>query len=213
MNANVVCKECGSIIGEMAGPKEAPALHLKPVGAESGSLGTVEPQPTTASVIEEIFRKFEKDCEERRSSRLTDEDLSWLMLRVRDIEHDSLSMIFTRIFRTLLHYRRLATDAPFYEGIAVDIQLWQEKQFGDKRSVAGAAAHLARELREIERNPNDLEEHADALFMLLQVYAVCGVPLRAVFHAAAKKLEKNRQRTWQEPDGEGVIEHDRSADA
>lgn len=48
------------------------------------------------------------------------------------------------------------------------------------------------------------EEAADCLLLLYHLAHKCGFDLEA---EARRKLEKNRQRTWGEPDARGVVRH------
>ena len=93
------------------------------------------------------------------------------------------------------------------------IAQWQKKTFGPLRSVAGAAAHLKRECDEIlEMDHSDknalAEEIADAYFLFVQMAQLMedihGIDIGTVI---LDKLRKNRSRTWNEPDAEGVVEH------
>lgn len=80
---------------------------------------------------------------------------------------------------------------------------WQREAFPNA-TAESSALHLAREAHELVSDPHDAEEMADCLFMLLQVADRSGVDLWA---AAARKLEVNRAREWQEPDASGIVEH------
>ena len=48
------------------------------------------------------------------------------------------------------------------------------------------------------------EEAADCLLLLYHIAHKCGFDLEA---AAREKLDKNRQRSWGEPDARGVVRH------
>lgn len=86
---------------------------------------------------------------------------------------------------------------------------WAEETFGPGYDPHAKAAHLLKEAKELRDDPTDPEEMADVLMILGHLAAGAGVDLAA---EVRKKLEKNRQREWGEPDGDGVVEHVRERD-
>ena len=70
------------------------------------------------------------------------------------------------------------------------------------RTPRSIVEHLSREVQELRQEPTDLEEMAD-VFMLL-VGLSDG---RDLVGAVRAKLEKNKGRTWGQPDEDGVVEH------
>lgn len=87
---------------------------------------------------------------------------------------------------------------------------WAEETFGPGYDPEAKAAHLLKEAQELRDDPTDPEEMADVLMILGHLAAGAGVDLAA---EVRKKLEKNRQREWGEPDGDGVVEHVRTEGA
>jgi len=72
------------------------------------------------------------------------------------------------------------------------------------QTVDAKIAHLADEVAELALCPTDGEEMADCLLLLAQIAEMQGVDL---MDEALKKLVKNKQRVWGEPDHRGVIKH------
>jgi hypothetical protein len=100
--------------------------------------------------------------------------------------------------------------ADLYDRIAA----WQLATFGTRQSVAGAIEHLRRELAEIERDPTDVEECADAFFLLVQIASrFAGADGAAFFAAVEAKLRKNEGRVWVVPaSADEPIEHNREGE-
>lgn len=92
---------------------------------------------------------------------------------------------------------------------------WQAAAF-PAASLRGAVKHLERELREVDREleKGDLQklrvELVDAAFLAIHGYTLAG---GTDFGAdLAEKLRVNEGRSWQKPDADGCIEHDRARD-
>jgi len=93
---------------------------------------------------------------------------------------------------------------------------WARATFPGERTAA-AARHLMREAREVLRAisigdtaESVAEECADT--MMLALYIVDRLGLNPLV-ALRLKLAKNKARKWAEPDRDGVVEHERAADA
>ena len=99
-----------------------------------------------------------------------------------------------------------------FEALAADHAAWSQDTFGSdaSRDWMGPLAHLAKELREIEEQPMDREEWADALLLLLDASRRAGFNAVGLLQAAEYKLSINKNRVWQEPNEDGSIEHDKS---
>ena len=86
---------------------------------------------------------------------------------------------------------------------------WSAKTFG-VCPIQGPLAHLRSELDEIEANPDDLMEWADAYILLQDAAARQGMRMSNIFATAQLKHEKNTRREWP-PIGEvnekGFTEH------
>lgn len=88
-----------------------------------------------------------------------------------------------------------------------EVNLWQRDTFLE-RTPSSIAAHLVKEARELQKAPDDLEEMADVALLLFGL--ADGLDLVGAIRA---KLEKNKRRTWGEPDAAGVVEHVAEGDA
>jgi hypothetical protein len=99
-----------------------------------------------------------------------------------------------------------------FEALAADHAAWSQETFGSdaSRDWTGPLAHLAKELREIEEQPMDREEWADALLLLLDASRRAGFNAVGLLQAAEYKLSINKNRVWQEPNEDGSIEHDKA---
>ena len=89
---------------------------------------------------------------------------------------------------------------------------FSDKTFGKQRSPIGPINHLKREVQELYTTPQDWEEYADCLLLLMDAFRRSGGNAMDLLEAAFKKLEKNKTRTWGEPDSDGVVEHIKSSD-
>lgn len=98
---------------------------------------------------------------------------------------------------------------------------WQREQFPNT-TAASAVKHLAKEIKELEENPENIEEWVDALHLVMQGLTkaaqaglnpqfanlfVNDLP-NLMFDAFKIKLHHNIiERQWAEPDADGVVEH------
>lgn len=90
---------------------------------------------------------------------------------------------------------------------------WSERTFGPGRRTAGVVDHIRKELREIEAQPDDLEEWIDVVLLALDGAWRVGASPAQIIVALAAKFAKNVSRTWPdwrnaEPDK--AIEHVRA---
>ena len=99
-----------------------------------------------------------------------------------------------------------------FEALAADHAAWSQSTFGSDavRDWTGPLAHLGKELREIEAQPMDREEWADALLLLLDASRRAGFNAQGLLLAAEYKLAINKNRDWQKPNADGSVEHDRT---
>jgi hypothetical protein len=107
-----------------------------------------------------------------------------------------------------------------WDSIISQIIRWQRKEFPSV-TANSSARHLMQECGELLHAPNDLEEWADAFFIVLQgadrvisspamqAGLVRDLPVGEVLLLAVQaKFEKNKARTWKLPDEKtGVINH------
>ena len=86
---------------------------------------------------------------------------------------------------------------------------WSTKTFGPGRRVKGVIAHIRKELKEIEADPDDLEEWIDVVLLALDGAWRAGHPPTEIALAIEAKQGKNELREW--PDwrtvGDEPIEH------
>jgi hypothetical protein len=73
-----------------------------------------------------------------------------------------------------------------------------------KATPQSICEHLRREVIELTEHPDDVEEAADCMLLLLHLAYRQGWNLE---QAIINKHEKNQQRSWGLPDAQGVVEH------
>lgn len=82
--------------------------------------------------------------------------------------------------------------------------------FGPGDRFKGVMAHIRKELAEIEAEPSDAEEWADAFLLLCDGVMRQGIAPEVFVAAIVGKLAKNKLRTWPDwrmSDPDGHIEH------
>lgn len=87
-----------------------------------------------------------------------------------------------------------------------DLKIWTEKTF-PQRTMGSILAHLRSEIAEIEENPDDIMEFADAFMLLFDAVSYQGFHMSEVYRAMDRKLEINKARKWGRPNAEGFVEH------
>lgn len=90
---------------------------------------------------------------------------------------------------------------------------WSQATFGldSERGPIGPLKHLAKEVAEVQKNPTDLMEFVDCLFLIFDSTRRAGFTFDDLRKAAWQKLEINKARKWQTPPkGDEAIEHVRS---
>lgn len=92
---------------------------------------------------------------------------------------------------------------------------FSEKAFGPASRPHGIVEHIRKELKEIEAQPNDLEEWIDVMILAIDGAWRAGYEPEEIVAALAAKQTKNEARKWPDwrtvPEG-APIEHDRSAE-
>ena len=83
---------------------------------------------------------------------------------------------------------------------------WAEMNF-PHRTNHSILTHLRRELDEIEADPNNTEEWADAFLLFMHGLRERGFDIHILLIALEKKFAINQAREWGEPDEHGVVEH------
>jgi hypothetical protein len=96
-----------------------------------------------------------------------------------------------------------------FEMLAAEHAAWSQETFGSDldRDWNGPLAHLRKELSEIEEQPFDREEWADAFLLLLDAARRAGFNAAGLVMAAEYKLSINKNRVWQAPNADGSVEH------
>ena len=85
---------------------------------------------------------------------------------------------------------------------------WSEATFGTARDHTGPLSYLRREIDEIAKNPDDIEEFADAFMLILDSARRAGHNFDDFKDACYSKLIDNIEREWPDtPDKDGVFEH------
>lgn len=83
---------------------------------------------------------------------------------------------------------------------------WSKKTFKDS-TIASNIEHLHDELDEIKETSDDIEEWADAIILYMNAAYLSGHSMDDILIAVHKKFEKNKKRSWGEPDERGVVKH------
>lgn len=88
---------------------------------------------------------------------------------------------------------------------------WSQSTFGSdkERGPLGPIRHLKKEAEELEANPYDASEYADALLLVFDASRRAGIDFPALVRATAAKMEVNRQREWPKGEADQPIEHKR----
>lgn len=83
-------------------------------------------------------------------------------------------------------------------------QEWSRETFGspERRGPKGPLLHLAKEAAEAAAAPDDIEEYADCLILVMDAAWRAGWTLRQLMHAVEQKQCDNRHRDWPPPDAQ-----------
>lgn len=87
---------------------------------------------------------------------------------------------------------------------------WSEQTFGPGSRVQGIVDHIRKELKEIEAEPEELEEWIDVVILALDGAWRAGHNPEEISLALFSKLAKNMNRKWPDwrtSDPEKAIEH------
>lgn len=92
---------------------------------------------------------------------------------------------------------------------------WSQATFGadSVRGPTGPLKHLAREVQEALADPTDREEYADLLLLLMDSSRRAGLSLMELLKEGAKKLDRNKTRTWPQGSADEPVEHVRTVEA
>ena len=83
---------------------------------------------------------------------------------------------------------------------------WSKNTFKNS-SILSNIAHLRDEIDEIEEFPDNIEEWADVIILYMNAAYLSGHLMNDILVAVHKKFEKNKSRSWGEPDERGVVKH------
>jgi hypothetical protein len=97
---------------------------------------------------------------------------------------------------------------PETEPVLLDLELMEKDRFEwslatfPKSTTQSALEHLKDEIKEIEKEPKDVVEYADALALLLEAAGRSGIEVTDILVAYRDKMKLNKSRTWEEmPNG------------
>ncbi len=87
---------------------------------------------------------------------------------------------------------------------------WSKRTFGVSRRTNGILQHIAKELREIASNPEDLVEWVDVVILAMDGYWRHGGEPKDIMAVLQAKQDINFARTWLHTEAEDEpSEHDR----
>lgn len=92
---------------------------------------------------------------------------------------------------------------------------WSLRTFGPGTRIDGVLDHIAKELDEVRKAPDDLTEWADIIILALDGAQRTGAEPQAIIDAVKAKQAKNEARTWPDwrtADPSKAIEHDRTGE-
>ena len=111
---------------------------------------------------------------------------------------------------TDIRHKESVSRNPMLERVLDDYLSWARETFPGERTLE-AGKHLVRELVELQADPSSGEEHADcvmlAVFTLDRLIKSAEAQSIDLVGEITRKLAVNQQRTWGEPDADGVVEH------
>ena len=94
-----------------------------------------------------------------------------------------------------------------FQKLQDELGQWADKTFGPRTPIS-LLHHLKEEVIELMETPHDESEWADCLTLLIDSYRLqTGKTTDHLLDACFEKLEINKNRTWQEPDENGVCRH------
>lgn len=102
------------------------------------------------------------------------------------------------------------TIAGIYDSLAT----WSDATFGtpEERGPEGPLQHLAKEVVEVQEAPDDLEEYADCLMLLVDAARRAGYGLMELIDAWGRKLDICKAREWPVPVPGQPCEHIREGE-
>ena len=89
---------------------------------------------------------------------------------------------------------------------------WSHKTFGGGRRTEGMIDHITKELKEVESNPDSLEERCDVIILALDGAWRAGYGPLQIELALERKQKINISRKWPKPTKNFAVEHIREDD-
>lgn len=84
-----------------------------------------------------------------------------------------------------------------FEDLFNRIRAWQIETFGPNiRGPQGPLNHLKKEIDEVLSKPDDLEEYADMMFLVIDAVYRGGFTISEFYDMIEFKLQKNKERDW-----------------
>ena len=133
-------------------------------------------------------------------------DLTRLDLDVADwlVHAQEEALDLANYLEVLIDKFRLVTTI---DKLQRDLGHWSDSVFGKRSDPSGPLKHLKEEVDEVLERPDDVEEWADCLLLLLDAARIKGIDACSLLLACQSKLEKNKQRKWGKPDSDGIFRH------
>lgn len=92
-----------------------------------------------------------------------------------------------------------------WQNLQAKILQWINRQFQKPNDPTGELEHLKEEVAEVNDNPNDIEEYADVLMLILGAAAKKGFFVDDLYNAIVKKLYINENiREWGTSNKRGI---------
>lgn len=90
-----------------------------------------------------------------------------------------------------------------------ELSVWSQATFGSDsvRGPQGPLKHLKKEVEECLKNPSDIFEYADLLFLVFDSCRRAGFTYDELCTTVHAKLEINKNRRWGKPNENEAIEH------
>ena len=80
-----------------------------------------------------------------------------------------------------------------------------------KATARSKALHMSEEAKEAADDPSDILEWADCMILLLDGARKAGYSTQDIYAGVLRKMEINKNRRWEIPDGEGIARHVKTA--
>ena len=90
-----------------------------------------------------------------------------------------------------------------------ELSAWSQATFGtdQERGPVGPLKHLAKEVQEALGKPDDIDEYADCLILVIDAARRAGFKMIPLLEAAIRKIEVCKKRQWPKPSSDEPVEH------